>query len=155
MKRADGCREGAECFWNSAEDTGGRLLVNDEKREGQGLKEREASPIREHERISVFSFLGFQKKRSSRSWKPPSLPLARRKRISPFSGNQDRGRMCCAVRRRNGRELSGAKRERRGGGRSVWGLKLLYCGFRRNGRGQILEKERRGFLAALVKGWKI
>ncbi len=87
MKRADGCREGAECFWNSAEDTGGRLLVNDEKREEQGLKERKASPIREHERISVFSFLGFQKKRSSRSWKSPSLPLARRKRISPFSGN--------------------------------------------------------------------
>ena len=66
---------------------GGRLLVNDEKREEQGLKERKASPIREHERISVFSFLGFQKKRSSRSWKSPSLPLARRKRISPFSGN--------------------------------------------------------------------
>lgn len=63
MKRADGCREGAECFWNSAEDTGGgRLLVNDEKREEQGLKEREASPIREHERISVFSFLDFQKR---------------------------------------------------------------------------------------------
>ena len=62
MKRADGCREGAECFWNSAEDTGGRLLVNDEKREEQGLKERKASPIREHERISVFSFLGFQKR---------------------------------------------------------------------------------------------
>ena len=40
LKRADGCREGAECFWNSAEDTGGRLLVNDEKREEQGLKER-------------------------------------------------------------------------------------------------------------------
>lgn len=56
-------------------------------RKEQGLKERKASPIREHERISVFSFLGFQKKRSSRSWKPPSLPLARRKRISPFSGN--------------------------------------------------------------------
>lgn len=37
----------------------------------------------------------------------------------------------------------------------MWGLKLLYCGFRRNGRGQILEKERRGFLAALVKEWKI
>ncbi len=59
------------------------------------------------------------------------------------------------MRRRNGRELSGVKRERQGGGRPVWGLKLLYCGFRRNGRGQILEKERRGFLAALVKGWKI
>lgn len=62
MKRADGCREGAECFWNSAEDTGERLSVNDEKREGQGLKERKASPIWEHERISVFSFLGFQKR---------------------------------------------------------------------------------------------
>lgn len=37
-------------------------MVNDEKREEQGLKERKASPIREHERISVFSFLGFQKK---------------------------------------------------------------------------------------------
>ena len=62
MKRADGCREGAECFWNSAEDTGERLSVNDEKREGQGLKERKASPIWEHERISAFSFLGFQKR---------------------------------------------------------------------------------------------
>lgn len=31
-------------------------------RKEQGLKERKASPIREHERISVFSFLGFQKK---------------------------------------------------------------------------------------------
>lgn len=41
---------------------GGRLLVNDEKREEQGLKERKASPIWEHERISVFSFLGFQKR---------------------------------------------------------------------------------------------
>ena len=41
---------------------GGRLWVNDEKREEQGLKERKASPIREHERISVFSFLGFQKR---------------------------------------------------------------------------------------------
>ena len=66
---------------------GGRLLVNDEKREEQGLKERKASPIREHERISVFSFLGFQKKEEQPILEAPSLPLARRKRISPFSGN--------------------------------------------------------------------
>lgn len=76
-----------------------------------------------------------------------------RKKEAHFSVFRELGSGLCYA--RNGRELSGVKRERRGGGRSVWGLKLLYCGFRRNGRGQILEKERRGFLAALVKGWKI
>ena len=152
MKRADGCREGAECFWNSAEDTGGRLLVNDEKREEQGLKERKASPIREHERISVFSFLGFQKRGAADLGSPRRF---RSQEGSAFLRFQGIRIVCYAVRRRNGRELSGVKRERRDGGRPVWGLKLLYCGFRRNGRGQILEKERRGFLAALVKGWKI
>lgn len=65
---------------------GGRLLVNDEKREEQGLKERKASPIREHERISVFLSWAF-KKEEQPVLEAPSLPLARRKRISPFSGN--------------------------------------------------------------------
>ena len=152
MKRADGCREGAECFWNSAEDTGERLSVNDEKREGQGLKERKASPIRKHERISVFSFLGFQKRGAADLGSPRRFRLQEGSAFLCFQGIRI---VCYAVRRRNGRKLSGVKRERRGGGRPVWGLKLLYCGFRRNGRGQILEKERRGFLAALVKGWKI
>lgn len=131
---------------------GGRLLVNDEKREEQGLKERKASPIREHERISVFSFLGFQKRGAADLGSPRRF---RSQEGSAFLRFQGIRIVCYAVRRRNGRELSGVKRERRGGGRPVWGLKLLYCGFRRNGRGQILEKERRGFLAALVKGWKI
>ena len=130
---------------------GGRLSVNDEKREGQGLKERKASPIWEHERISVFSFLGFQKRGAADLGSPVASAHKKEAHFSVFrelGSGQD-------MRRRNGRELSGVKRERRGGGRPVWGLKLLYCGFRRNGRGQILEKERRGFLAALVKGWKI
>lgn len=131
---------------------GGRLLVNDEKREEQGLKKGKRSLYGNTNGSPSFLSWAFEKRGAADLGSPRRF---RSQEGSAFLRFQGIRIVCYAVRRRNGREPSGVKRERRGGGRPVWGLKLLYCGFRRNGRGQILEKERRGFLAALVKGWKI
>ena len=149
MKRADGCREGAECFWNSAEDTGGRLLVNDEKREEQGLKERKASPIREHERISVFSFLGFQKRGAADLGSPRRF---RSQEGSAFLRFQGIRIVCYAVRRRNGRELSGGEKGKTGWRATGVGLEAIILRLSSKRKGPNSGKRKAGFSGGSCQG---